>query len=59
MATPGPASMDGAGKKRAYNHRIDGDETALIVMSDVSNVPLMLEHSQVSFVLPQPLGILE
>jgi hypothetical protein len=40
--------MDGAGKKRAYNHRIDGPETALIVQSDIANVPLMLVHSQVS-----------
>ena len=48
VATPGPASMDGAGKKRAYNNRICGLKTALIVQSDIANVPLMLVHSQVS-----------
>ena len=46
-ATPGPAAQDGAGKKRAYNHQINGDETAFIVQSGVAGVPLTMVHSQV------------
>ena len=48
VAHPGRASMDGVGKKRAYNHRINGDETALVVMSGEIGVPLTIVHSQVS-----------
>ena len=49
QVTPGPAAIDGAGKERSYNHRITGNETALIVQSGVTGrVPLELVHSQVS-----------
>ena len=50
-ASPGPVSMDGAGKKRAYNHRITSDETAINVHSLVAKVPLTIVHSQVSVLL--------
>jgi len=48
LATPSDISMDVVGKKRAYNHRITDNETALIVQSEIAGVPLLLEHSQVS-----------
>ena len=50
-ASPGPVSMDGAGKKRAYNHCITSDETAINCHSLVAKVPLTIVHSQVSILL--------
>jgi len=46
VATMGPGSMDGVGKKRSYNHRINGDKTALVVQSGAAKVPLTIVHSQ-------------
>ncbi len=48
VANLGPVSMDGAGGMRAYNHRICGSDTALVVQSGVANVPLVVETSRVS-----------
>ena len=48
LASPSNVSMDGVGKKRAFNHKITSDETGLVVQSDIAGVPLLLEHSQVS-----------
>ncbi len=48
MANPGPVSMDGAGRMQAYNHRICGSDTALVVQSGVAGVPLIIETSRVS-----------
>ena len=47
LASPSDVSMDGVGKKRAYNHRITGDESAVVVQSEIAGVPLLLAHSQV------------
>jgi hypothetical protein len=47
-ANPGPVSMDGAGGMRAYNHRIHGADTALVVQSGVAGLPLCIETSRVS-----------
>ena len=47
-ANPGPVSMDGAGGMRAYNHRIRGADTALVIQSGVAGVPIMIETSRVS-----------
>lgn len=48
LASPSNVSMDGVGKKRAFNHRITGDESGLVVQSDIAGVPIELEHSMVS-----------
>ena len=48
IANPGPVSMDGAGGMRAYNHRICGADTALVVQSGVAGLPLCIETSRVS-----------
>ncbi len=40
--------MDGAGGMRAYNHRICGADTALVVQSGVAGLPLCIETSRVS-----------
>jgi len=45
---PSTVIMDGGGKKRAFNHRINGDETGFIVTSGVNQRPIALVHSQVS-----------
>jgi hypothetical protein len=47
-ANPGPVSMEGAGGMRAYNHRIRGADTALVVQSGVAGLPLCIETSRVS-----------
>ena len=45
IATPGTVALDGAGKKRAFRHNINGDETATIAQSGIIDVPLALAHS--------------
>ena len=46
-ATPGPTVQYRVGKKRSYNHRINGDDISFIVMSGVAGVPLTVVHSGV------------
>ncbi len=39
-------SMDGAGKKHACGHKINGDKTAHIIQSGVINGSMSLLHSR-------------
>ena len=44
----GPASIDGAGLTRAYNHLIRGMQSAFLMISLLINKPIYLIHTQVS-----------
>jgi hypothetical protein len=46
----GPICGDGAGEKRAYGHRITGDQHVTILFSLVTGDPLIIRHDQISFV---------
>ena len=46
----GPASIDGAGLNRAYNHRIRGVQSAFLMISLLTNKPIYLIHTQVSVI---------
>ena len=43
-----PASIDGAGLTRAYNHHIRGVQYAFLMISLLTNKPIYLIHTQVS-----------
>ena len=43
-----PASIDGAGLTRAYNHHIRGVQSAFFMISLLTNKPIYLIHTQVS-----------
>lgn len=47
-ATGGPVAVDGAGNKRIYGHRGQGDESATVAFSLVSKKPLTVINSRVS-----------
>lgn len=44
----GAISIDGGGLTRAYNHRMKGAQAAFIAFSLAVNLPIALEHTQVS-----------
>jgi hypothetical protein len=44
----GPICGDGAGEKRAYGHRITGDQHVTILFSLVTGDPLIICHDQIS-----------
>ena len=45
----GPASIDGEGLTRAYNHRVRVVQSSFLMISVLTNKPIYLIHTQVSF----------
>jgi len=48
-----PASINGAGLNRAYNHRIRGVQSAFLMISLLTNKPIYLPGQKLRYTLPE------